>query len=124
MGNPGGSKLLRLGQPQDLGPLRADLDGGPLAVRRATSVRTVPLFGAASLAPRKLSGVRLESMATDSLTRQHHVRRGITLEYLTIGWNVLECLVAIVAGITAGSVALLGFGVDSAIESASGSLLL
>ena len=63
-------------------------------------------------------------MATDSLTRLHHVRQGIALEYLTIGWNLLECLVAVTAGILAGSVALVGFGVDSAIESVSGSVLL
>jgi hypothetical protein len=63
-------------------------------------------------------------MATDSLTRLRHVRRGIALEYLTIGWNLLECLVAITAGWFAGSVALVGFGVDSAIESVSGSVLL
>jgi hypothetical protein len=66
----------------------------------------------------------LKHMATDALTRQHYVRRGITLEYLTITWNVLECLVAVVAGLVAGSVAPLGFGVDSAIESAFGSVLL
>jgi divalent metal cation (Fe/Co/Zn/Cd) transporter len=63
-------------------------------------------------------------MATGSVTRLQHVRRGIALEYLTIGWNVLECLVAVTAGVTAGSVALVGFGMDSAIESASGSVLL
>lgn len=62
-------------------------------------------------------------MVTDAL-RQQHVSRGIALEYLTIGWNALECCVAIVAGILAGSVALVGFGVDSAIESASGGVLL
>jgi divalent metal cation (Fe/Co/Zn/Cd) transporter len=63
-------------------------------------------------------------MATDSLTRLDHVRRGIGLEYLTIGWNLLECMVAVTAGFLAGSVALVGFGVDSAIESVSGSVLL
>ena len=63
-------------------------------------------------------------MATDSLIRLDHVRRGIALEYLTIGWNLLECLVAVTAGLFAGSVALVGFGVDSAIESVSGSVLL
>ena len=63
-------------------------------------------------------------MATDSLTRLDHVRRGIALEYLTIGWNLLECMVAVTAGFLAGSVALVGFGVDSAIESVSGSVLL
>lgn len=63
-------------------------------------------------------------MEADSPTRPQLVRRGISLEYLTIGWNVLECMVAVAAGFMAGSVALLGFGVDSAIESASGSVLL
>jgi divalent metal cation (Fe/Co/Zn/Cd) transporter len=43
-------------------------------------------------------------------------RRALWLEYLTVGWNVVEAVVAIAAGIFAGSVALLGFGVDSAIE--------
>ena len=43
-------------------------------------------------------------------------RRALWLEYFTIGWNVVEALVAIGAGIIAGSVALIGFGVDSAIE--------
>jgi divalent metal cation (Fe/Co/Zn/Cd) transporter len=62
-------------------------------------------------------------MATQVL-REQHVQRGITLEYLTIGWNALECLVAVIAGWFAGSVALVGFGVDSAIESVSGSVLL
>ena len=63
-------------------------------------------------------------MPPDALTRQQHIRRGIGLEYLTIGWNVVECLVAVAAGVIAGSVALVGFGVDSAIESVSGSVLL
>jgi len=63
-------------------------------------------------------------MATDSLSRRQLVQRGIALEYFTIGWNVLECLVAVAAGFIAGSVALVGFGVDSAIESVSGSVLL
>ena len=64
-------------------------------------------------------------MATQPLAeRTQHVSRGIVLEYLTIGWNVLECGVAMIAGITAGSVALIGFGIDSAIESLSGGVLL
>lgn len=46
------------------------------------------------------------------------------LEYLTIGWNVLEAVVAIGAGLFAGSIALVGFGVDSVIESTSGAILL
>ena len=43
-------------------------------------------------------------------------RRAVWLEYVTIGWNVIEAVVAIGAGIIAGSVALVGFGVDSAVE--------
>lgn len=46
------------------------------------------------------------------------------LEYFTIGWNMVEAAVAIGAGWFAGSIALVGFGVDSLIESLSGSVLL
>lgn len=42
--------------------------------------------------------------------------RALWLEYFTVGWNVIEAVVAIGAGIIAGSVALVGFGVDSAVE--------
>jgi divalent metal cation (Fe/Co/Zn/Cd) transporter len=50
--------------------------------------------------------------------------RGKRLEYFTIGWNSLEGLVAVVAGAMAGSVSLVGFGVDSFIEVTSGAALL
>jgi len=43
-------------------------------------------------------------------------RRALWLEYFTVGWNVLEAVVAIGAGLIAGSVALVGFGVDSGVE--------
>lgn len=65
------------------------------------------------------------SMSTDAIRQESaHVRRGRLLEYLTIGWNVLEAVVAIGAGLFAGSIALVGFGVDSVIESTSGAILL
>jgi hypothetical protein len=60
----------------------------------------------------------------DVIERQEQVQRGIRLEYLTVGWNVMEGAVAILSGMMAGSVALVGFGVDSAIESFSGAVLL
>ncbi len=63
-------------------------------------------------------------MASDTLTRQAAVGRGIALEHLTVGWNILEGIVAILSGALAGSVALMGFGIDSGIESASGGILL
>jgi cation diffusion facilitator family transporter len=48
--------------------------------------------------------------------RQELHRRALRLEYFTVGWNVIEGVVAIGAGLLAGSVALIGFGVDSSIE--------
>lgn len=56
--------------------------------------------------------------------RRLQVEHGIRLEYLTVAWNVLEGAVAILSGFFAGSVALVGFGVDSAIEAGSGAILL
>lgn len=53
-----------------------------------------------------------------------HIRRGRLLEYITIIWNSLEGIVAIGAGIVAGSIALVGFGVDSVIEVSSGAIIL
>ena len=51
------------------------------------------------------------AMFTAALTR-----RALRLEYLTIGWNAAEAGVALTAGIRAGSIALIGFGLDSVIE--------
>jgi Predicted Co/Zn/Cd cation transporters len=58
------------------------------------------------------------------LDRSHYIRRGKLLEYATIGYNSLEGIAAVVAGLMAGSVALVGFGFDSAIEVISGTTLL
>ena len=51
-----------------------------------------------------------------AVSRTALVQRGLALNYLTIGYNVLEAIVAIGAGIVSGSVALVGFGLDSVIE--------
>ena len=58
------------------------------------------------------------------LDRLAVVHRGRRLEYFTIGWNLIEGGVAIVAGVFAGSIALVGFGLDSFIEVTSGLTLL
>jgi divalent metal cation (Fe/Co/Zn/Cd) transporter len=60
---------------------------------------------------------------TASVDRVALLRRGIALEAVTVGYNAFEGLVAIGAGITAGSVALTVFGIDSVIEVTSGALL-
>ena len=51
-------------------------------------------------------------------------RRGLMLEYLTIGWNVIEAVIAVAAGVAAGSIALVGFGFDSTIEVAAASVVV
>jgi divalent metal cation (Fe/Co/Zn/Cd) transporter len=56
--------------------------------------------------------------------RQAVAQRGKSLEYFTIGWNTLEGLVAVVSGLFAGSISLVGFGIDSFIEVTSGTVLL
>jgi divalent metal cation (Fe/Co/Zn/Cd) transporter len=53
-----------------------------------------------------------------------HLSRGRRLEYFTLGWNILEAVIAVGAGWLAGSIALVGFGVDSLIECTSGAILL
>jgi divalent metal cation (Fe/Co/Zn/Cd) transporter len=66
----------------------------------------------------------LVGMVELALDRQVFARRGKRLEYFTIAWNSLEGIVAVVAGILAGSISLVGFGVDSFIEVTSGAALL
>jgi divalent metal cation (Fe/Co/Zn/Cd) transporter len=56
--------------------------------------------------------------------RAEHVRFGRRLEYFTIAWNSLEGILAVGLGLLSGSVALTGFGLDSAIEVTSGVALL
>ena len=59
-----------------------------------------------------------------ALTREAAARRGKHVEYFTIAWNSVEGLVAVAAGALAGSISLIGFGIDSFIEVISGSVLL
>jgi divalent metal cation (Fe/Co/Zn/Cd) transporter len=63
-------------------------------------------------------------MAEVETSREVHALRGKRLEYFTIVWNSLEGLVALIAGVLAGSISLVGFGVDSFIEVTSGATLL
>lgn len=56
--------------------------------------------------------------------REPILARALRLEYLTVGWNVVEGVIAVTAALAAGSVALMGFGIDSFVESASGSVLI
>lgn len=57
---------------------------------------------------------------TDRLSRTMQsallLRRGLWLEYTTLGWNVVGAVIILIAAVRAGSAALAGFGLDSAIE--------
>jgi divalent metal cation (Fe/Co/Zn/Cd) transporter len=63
-------------------------------------------------------------MGSETLVRREQLQRGILLEYLTIAWNVVEGVVAVASGVVSGSIALVGFGIDSFIETSSGGILL
>ncbi|MEJ7623834.1 MAG: cation transporter [Pyrinomonadaceae bacterium] len=58
------------------------------------------------------------------LTLTGSLKRGRMLEYFTLAWNMIEAVIAIASGSLAGSVSLVGFGVDSVIECLSGGVLL
>lgn len=59
-----------------------------------------------------------------ALERAALIARGRRLEYVTIAWNSFEAAVALLAGLLAGSIALVGFGLDSVIETMSAGILL
>jgi divalent metal cation (Fe/Co/Zn/Cd) transporter len=56
--------------------------------------------------------------------RPELVRRARLLAWLGLGWHVVEALVAVGAGLAAGSIALIGFGADSVVEGAAGLTVL
>ena len=66
----------------------------------------------------------LNSSSSTCDSREEDTRRAKRLEYFTLGWNITEAAVAIIAGVAAGSIALMGFGADSLIESLSGMVML
>jgi divalent metal cation (Fe/Co/Zn/Cd) transporter len=70
-----------------------------------------------------LSPTDVASMAKP-FDRAALVARGRRLEYFTITWNGFEAAVALIAGALAGSIALVGFGLDSVIETISAGILL
>src|SRR5207244_6720364 len=73
-----------------------------------------------------VEGLRLMlSAVTSSPTeRAAAARQGRWLQYLTMAWNSAECVVALIAGFLVGSIALVGFGFDSAIEVTSSAAAL
>jgi len=68
--------------------------------------------------------LHMASMSAQNAVRNGLVRHGIALEIFTLSWTTVEAAVAVVAGIAAGSVALMAFGIDSAIEFAAALVVL
>lgn len=56
--------------------------------------------------------------------RRGLLQRGLRLEYLSLGWSAIAGTVALVAGLSAASIALLGFGLDVAIDSLASLILV
>jgi hypothetical protein len=56
---------------------------------------------------------------SDATPRALLIRAAFRLEWLTVAWMVVEAAVALAAGVTAGSISLIAFGLDSLIELAS-----
>lgn len=63
-------------------------------------------------------------MTAATTSRDVLVRRGVWLAWFTIAWNSVEGIVGIVSGIAAGSIALVGFGVDSYVEVFAGAVIV
>lgn len=91
------------------------------------AARVVTLFG--TVRRRLPSAVRIALVMSDTIEpisrpRSDLLQHGLRLEYLTVGWNLIEGVVAVAAALVAGSVALLGFGIDSFVETISAGVLI
>jgi divalent metal cation (Fe/Co/Zn/Cd) transporter len=69
-------------------------------------------------------GCEHSTAGTEVQHRPGALRQALRLEYLTVGWNVVEGVVAVTAALLAGSVAILGFGIDSFVECASALVMI
>jgi divalent metal cation (Fe/Co/Zn/Cd) transporter len=69
-------------------------------------------------------GQTLPVALVDDPARRALLRRGFALEYATLGWNVVGIMVLAIAAISARSVALAGFGLDSLIEIAASTVVI
>ena len=56
--------------------------------------------------------------------RAEAVHKALNLEYLSLVWNLVETVVGFVAGLASGSIALIGFALDSVVESSSAGVLV
>jgi hypothetical protein len=69
-------------------------------------------------------GAALPMLPGDTVERHRLIRRARLLAWFGIGWHGIEAAIAVAAGLVAGSIALIGFGADSLVESFAGLVLL
>ena len=60
----------------------------------------------------------------DPARRADSIKRALGLEYFSLAWNLLETIVGFIAGLMSGSIALIGFALDSVVESSSAAALV
>jgi divalent metal cation (Fe/Co/Zn/Cd) transporter len=68
--------------------------------------------------------IQLGSRPQKHAERERLVRRAKQLAWLGVGWHGIEAAIAVGAGLAASSIALIGFGADSLVESVAGFVLL
>lgn len=103
-----------LDRPGTLGAIQRDRSASRCRLLRAYGGSYIPSMGRAAAITRVVMPSR----------RARLLAAALRLEYLTVGWNIVEGLVSIWAALAAGSVALLAFGIDSFVETSSGLVLL
>jgi hypothetical protein len=86
----------------------------PIRAKRAGH-KPVPLHSVRQDCPRGFGRLKTMAMAPDA-PRAALLRRGFVLEYVTLAWNVAGIIILAIAAVSARSVALAGFGLDSLIE--------
>lgn len=87
-------------------------------------METITLTTGPAASPNAACACGSACAASTQPRRPAAVGRALRLEYLTVAWNLFEGVVAVTAALLAGSVAILGFGIDSFVECASALVLI
>jgi divalent metal cation (Fe/Co/Zn/Cd) transporter len=66
----------------------------------------------------------MEILSTDTSRNNGHHKKAFYLSLFTVAYNFLEGIVSVAAGMVSGSIALVGFGLDSFVESLSGGIMI
>src|SRR5439155_12409924 len=117
------SPARRSSRPRCSGPHRRSAGRAAGRSSRAGASRRSP--GSRPPAPRAdLILLQMESGVLQLQPAPELVRRARLLARLGVAWHAVEAVVALAAGIAAGSIALVGFGADSIVEGAAGLVLM